>query len=80
MMNIKKYKKFFESGGNIDNYMFFSNLENMNRMITEILEMDKSELDQIINSGHDWAPDHISKSKESLSHVYNWLKSDSREK
>ena len=58
-----------------DNYMFFANLENICRMVTEIMDMDADEIDQMLTEEHDWAADHISKSKESISHVYNWLKS-----
>jgi hypothetical protein len=59
----------------MDNYMFFANLENICRMVTEIMDMDADEIDQMLTEEHDWAADHISKSKESISHVYNWLKS-----
>lgn len=58
-----------------DNYMFFANLENICRMVTEIMDMDADKIDQMLTEEHDWAADHISKSKESISHVYNWLKS-----
>jgi hypothetical protein len=37
--------------------------------------MDKDEIDRMLTEEHDWAADHISKSKESISHVHNWLKS-----
>ncbi len=59
----------------VDNYMFFANLDNICRMVTEISEMDHSEIDRMLTKEHDWAADHISKSKESISHVYSWLKS-----
>jgi hypothetical protein len=79
---IKKFEQ-FEPENNIDtnidkemdNYMFFANLENICRMVTEIMEMDSDEIDTMLTEEHDWAADHISKSKESISHVYNWLKS-----
>jgi hypothetical protein len=65
------------SKGDVDNYMFFANLENICRMSREILDdMDRDHIDSMLTDGHDWAADHISKSKESISHVYNWLKSD----
>lgn len=59
-----------------DNYMFFANLQNICNMVTEILDMDKDSIDSMLTDGHDWAADHISKSKESISHVYNWLRSE----
>lgn len=64
-----------EINKDMDNYMFFANLENICRMVTEIMDMDADEIDQMLTEEHDWAADHISKSKESISHVYNWLKS-----
>jgi hypothetical protein len=65
-----------ESDYDTDNYMFFANLQNICNMVKEILDMDKDSIDSMLTDGHDWAADHISKSKESISHVYNWLRSD----
>lgn len=58
-----------------NNYMFFANLDNICRMVQDMQDMDKDLIDGLISDGHDWAPDHISKAKESISHVYNWLNS-----
>jgi hypothetical protein len=57
------------------NYMLFANLDNICRMVQDIQDMDKDFIDGLISDGHDWAPDHIAKAKESISHVYNWLNS-----
>jgi hypothetical protein len=62
-----------------DNYMFFTNLENICRMVSEMLEMDKDEIDSMLTNGHDWAADHASKANEIVSHVYNWLKTEDSE-
>jgi len=56
-----------------NNYMFFGNLETMKNMIDELLQMDESKIDDILNE-HDWASDHISVANENLEHVYNFLK------
>lgn len=56
-----------------DNYMFFANLQHIVRMASEIMEMDESKIDEMLTDGHDWANDHISKSMESIEHVYNFL-------
>lgn len=56
-----------------DNYMFFANLKHIIRMASEISEMDDSKIDEMLTNGHDWANDHISKSMESIEHVYNFL-------
>ena len=80
-MAIKSFKYFNinESKNEKDNYMFFSNLQHINRMLDEISQMDQSEIDNILNE-HDWANDHISKSMESIKHVYNFLLSCLEEK
>jgi hypothetical protein len=54
------------------NYMFFANIDHICKMMQEIKEMPKDKIDTII-SEHDWASDHISRSFESISHVYNFL-------
>jgi hypothetical protein len=71
-MNIKSFNSFNENKENT-NYMFFANLQHICKMASEILEMDESQIDEMLTDGHDWANDHISKSMESISHVYNFL-------
>lgn len=53
--------------------MFFANLQHIVRMASEIMEMNESQIDEMLTDGHDWANDHISKSMESIEHVYNFL-------
>jgi hypothetical protein len=81
-MSIKSFqsfnnKKLLKENNEVENqnYMFFANLENICRMASEILEMNESEIDSMLSDGHDWANDHISKSMEQISHVYNFLQS-----
>lgn len=71
-MDIKSFKSFNENSENT-NYMFFANLQHICRMASEILEMNEAQIDEKLTDGHDWANDHISKSMESISHVYNFL-------
>ena len=54
------------------NYMFFGNLETMKRLIDELLTMDESQIDAILNE-HDWASDHISVATENLEQVFDFL-------
>jgi hypothetical protein len=56
-----------------ESYMFFDNLETIQGMCEEMLQMDQEEVDKMLLDGHNWAEDHISTAKESLSHVYNFL-------
>lgn len=55
-----------------DNYMFFGNLATMKRLIDELLTMDESQIDAILNE-HDWASDHISVATENLEQVFDFL-------
>ena len=70
MGKIYKFNELSESKS--QNYMFFKNLKNIEKMVTEILDKDEKEIDEILNE-HDWASDHISKSMESITHVYKFL-------
>ena len=56
-----------------ENYMFFGNLEQMKRQLDNLMSLDPSYIDQVLQNGHDWADDHISKAKENLDHVYEFF-------
>jgi len=62
-----------ETHQEVDNYMFFSALKRMRKQIDDILEMDETTVDQILNDGHNWALDHIITSKDDIEEVYNFL-------
>jgi hypothetical protein len=55
------------------NYMFFGNLETMKRMIDELVQMDHTQIDEILKGGHEWAVDHIASSVDDVQEVYNFL-------
>lgn len=59
------------------NYMFFGNLESIKRMVDELVEMNKSQIDSILTNGHAWAVDHIASSLDDIQEVYNFLKGES---
>jgi hypothetical protein len=63
-----------ETSGSELNYMFFGNLETMKRMIDELVQMDRSQIDEILKNGHEWAVDHIASSSDDIQEVYNFLK------
>jgi len=69
---LKSIKENHEEG----NYMFFSNLETIKRLVDELLEMDKSEIDTMLNE-HDWASDHITSSKDDIEEVFNFIAGNS---
>jgi hypothetical protein len=58
------------------NYMFFSNLETIKRLVDELLEMDRAEIDAMLNE-HDWASDHITSSKDDIEEVFDFIAGNS---
>jgi hypothetical protein len=56
-----------------ENYMFFSNLEQIKRQSELLLDLPKEVVEGFLQNGHDWADDHISKSKENLDHVFEFM-------
>ena len=59
--------------GGTQNYMFFSNLKTIKRLVDEMLEMDEAEVDTMLTNGHNWALDHIATSKDDVEEVFNFL-------
>ena len=56
-----------------DRYMFFSNLEQIHRQTSLLLDKDPEMISQILENGHDWAQDHIATAKESIDQVFDFL-------
>jgi len=67
----------YKNHGDVKSYMFFGNLETIHRLSSEISEMPEREVNDLLNSGHNWAEDHISVTKELVSQVYNFLMNES---
>lgn len=57
----------------VENYMTFSNLEQMRRQIDLLLKEDPKMIDEIIQNGHDWADDHISEAKNNMDQVFDFF-------
>jgi hypothetical protein len=68
---LKSLKENHEEG--TQNYMFFGNLKTIKRLVDTMLEMDESEVDNILTNGHNWAVDHIATSKDDVEEVFNFL-------
>lgn len=62
-----------EGHNEIQNYMFFQNIQNIHHMTGKILEMDPHEVDALLSQGHGWAVDHIATSKDVIEEVKGWL-------
>ena len=58
-------------------YMFFSNLEQIKRQCELLLELDESEIEQILDNGHDWAQDHMAEAKNNIDQVFDFIMNES---
>jgi hypothetical protein len=75
MGNIKSfelYNNLITEGEEAKNYMFFGNLKTIKRLVDELLSMDESELDKILDE-HNWALDHVATSKDDIEEVFNFF-------
>ena len=64
--------------GQIQNYMFFGNLEQMIIQAKLLLELDPMEVEAILKGGHDWADDHIAVAKENLDQVFDFMMNETQ--
>jgi len=62
-----------EGGEGGSRYMFFSNLEQIKNQAEKLLALDQNRIEAMLNSGHDWAADHIATSKETLDHAFDFI-------
>jgi hypothetical protein len=62
-----------EDYGDTTSYMFFNNLKTIHRHCSEMMEYDQDQVNDLLNSGHNWAEDHMSSAKEMMTHVNNFL-------
>jgi hypothetical protein len=75
--HIKKVVKENDNGRQ-ENYMFFSNLQQIHRQCEMLMEMNPQELDQIIQNGHDWADDHVSEAKNNMDQVFDFFMNETK--
>ena len=66
-------------GDRSQRYMFFSNLEQMRRQCDLLLDLDRDMIEQILDSGHDWAQDHIAEAKNNMDQVFDFLMNESKQ-
>jgi len=72
-IGIDKNSAVKESYDNLENYMFFNNLETLKRKIETILSSDFTQIDNILKNGHDWAESHIATATENVNQVADFL-------
>lgn len=63
-----------------ENYMFFSNLQQIKRQCEMMLEMDQEMIDKILQDGHDWADDHITEAKTNIDQVFDFFMNELRKR
>jgi hypothetical protein len=59
--------------GRTENYMFFSNLKQMQRQIEFLMEINPQVIDMILQNGHDWADDHVTEAKTNMDQVFDFI-------
>ncbi len=69
----KQWDKLTEEEGESNNYMFWLSLKGIHDDVTEMLQMDPSEVDSLIADGHQWAFEHVVTSKDDIEEVYHFL-------
>lgn len=61
-----------------DRYMFFSNLEQIQRQCGLLLDLNRDEVEQILDDGHDWAQDHIAEAKNNMDQVFDFIMNETK--
>jgi hypothetical protein len=56
-----------------ENYMFFSNLDQIERQCKMLREMDPKVIDNLLSNGHDWADDHFTEAKSLIDQVFDFI-------
>ena len=59
-------------------YMFFSNIKQIHRQCEILLKMDQTQLETILDSGHDWAEDHITAATTQIDDVFDFLMNETK--
>ena len=62
-----------------ENYMFFSNLQQLKRQCEMLLELDPMIIEEILQNGHDWADDHVTVAKENIDQVFDFFMNETKE-
>lgn len=76
---IKKQLSNYKGEEKTENYMFFSNLKQIQRQCQMLLELDPMIIEDILQNGHDWADDHITVAKENMDQVFDFLMNTTKE-
>lgn len=61
-----------------ENYMFFSNIEQIARQMKMLSELNPQVVDEILQNGHDWADDHMTEAKSLIDQVFDFLMNETK--
>ena len=61
-----------------ENYMFFSNLDQIERQCKMLREMDPKVIDNLLSNGHDWADDHFTEAKSLIDQVFDFIMNETK--
>ena len=67
-----------EAGHGVENYMFFSNLQQIMRQAKMLSELDPQMVDEILQNGHDWADDHVTEAKTNMDQVFDFMMNETK--
>lgn len=76
LRNIYSFDEFINEnqiGEEVENYMFFQNLQIMKKNIEMLMSLDPNKVDATLQNGHDWAADHITVAAENIDQVTKFL-------
>ena len=71
-------KKVVEESHTEENYMFFSNLEQIEEQCKLLRQLDKSTIDELLSNGNDWADDHITEAKLLIDQAFDFIINETR--
>lgn len=54
-------------------YMFFQNVKSIHKMTSEILNMNHSQVSNLLSEGHGWALDHIATAADDVTEVHGFI-------
>ena len=61
-----------------ENYMFFQNLDQIERQCKMLREIDPSVIDNLLSQGHDWADDHFTEAKSLIDQVFDFIMNETK--
>jgi hypothetical protein len=71
-------KRLIENEKMEENYMFFQNLDQIERQCKLLRQIDPSTIDQLLSQGHDWADDHMTEAKSLMDQVFDFIMNETK--